>query len=177
MNNVKFYGLFYPFILIVFIMFEFANILNIVFTLAFDSLLLIACYYIFVHSSDTYKKASLFYFDHILWVLLFDFISNAFSTSVINLIGKIHSSLGYFDFESDRGFVYIINPYNHPTIVLMLLAITSLTAFLLFKLNYHITFRKHIEDKTLKFKLSIIVAMFTAPWTYLLPLSSLFSIK
>jgi hypothetical protein len=61
------------------------------------------------------------------------------------------------------------NPFTDIRALLIVLFFVAVAGVLLFLFNYHITFKRIIREKALKFKISIAIAVVTAPWTFLIP--------
>jgi hypothetical protein len=63
----------------------------------------------------------------------------------------------------------MLNPFTNIWAQLIVLFFVALAGMLIFLFNYHITFKKIIHEKALKCKISIAIAIITAPWTFLIP--------
>lgn len=63
----------------------------------------------------------------------------------------------------------LINPFRNFWGFLLILAGIGLASFFIYLFNFHFTFKKIIEDKALRGKVSLTLAIVTAPWTFLLP--------
>jgi hypothetical protein len=66
------------------------------------------------------------------------------------------------------------NPFANVSGFLIVMFFIALGALLIFLFNYYITFRKKVSDRALRFRLSLAVAVITAPWTFLVPSSWLY---
>lgn len=62
-----------------------------------------------------------------------------------------------------------MNPFANIWAFLIVFGCMILAAILIYVFNYHITFRETIKEKALKTKISLILAIITMPWTFLLP--------
>jgi hypothetical protein len=63
-----------------------------------------------------------------------------------------------------------MNPLSNIWAFLIVFACMVLASVLIYVFNYNITFKKTIQQKALRVKISLIVAIVTAPWTFLLPI-------
>ena len=112
-----------------------------------DSLVLIISMY-----ALKLEEKKQFYKKRILWVFGFGMLSD--------IIGALYM----------LGFMMLFENYNievdNPILTLPALVIS---AALIFVFNYYVTFRK--DEKQLRYKLSWIFAVATAPYTFLIPLS------
>lgn len=62
-----------------------------------------------------------------------------------------------------------LNPFENIWGFSIVFACMIIASILIYIFNYNITFKKVIEEKALKVKLSLIFAIATAPWTFLIP--------
>lgn len=114
-----------------------------------DSLVLLACLYIFKLSDKL-----IFYKKHILKIYLFGMLSD--------IIGSIYMFLMMFIFKTaTTGFELYL---TIPGVVI--------SGVMIFIFNYFITF-KNIDKKD-RLRLSIIFAVVTAPYTFLIPFNWLY---
>ena len=146
-KNVKLYNVLFPVWML--ILFPLAWIVILPGNFIIDSLVLIISMLI-LKTSD--KKQ--FYKKHIFWIFLFGMLSDFVGSAYMLLM------VGVFELGT-----YGDEPYL--TIPAILIA-----AALIFVLNYFITFRK--DEKRIKLKLSLIFAIVTAPYTFLIPISWLY---
>ena len=92
-----------------------------------------------------------FYKKHILWIFSFGMLSD--------IVGALYMLLTLMLFEN-----YNID-VDDPRLTVPALLIS---AALIFVLNYFVTFRK--DEKALRYKMSLIFAIATAPYTFFIPI-------
>ena len=63
-----------------------------------------------------------------------------------------------------------IDPLSNIWAFLIIFACMVLASVLIYVFNYRITFKKTIQEKALRAKMSLILAIVTTPWTFLLPI-------
>jgi len=61
-----------------------------------------------------------------------------------------------------------VNPFSHLGAFFMVLASIIIAIYFIYVFNYKISFKK-VEERALKMKMSLILAIITAPWTFLIP--------
>jgi hypothetical protein len=62
-----------------------------------------------------------------------------------------------------------MNPFANIWAFLIVFACMVIVSIFIYVFNYNITFKKVIREKALKVKMSLIFAIVTAPWTFLIP--------
>jgi len=160
MKQIKLYNVIFP---IWFLMF-FPPVIFI--TLAgnfiIDSLVIIICYYVF-KLADIQDSLKMFYKNSILKVWLFGFLADFFGAAILFVSGeylglpyKISSAISY-------------DPFSHPAAVIIIMFAMLVSAVLIFLFNYGITLKKQIEEKQMRLKIALAIAVITMPWTFLLP--------
>ena len=107
--------------------------------------------------SSLYKKS-------ILKVWLLGFAADIISAILLTIFSMITGLLP----NNIIGAV-MLNPFTNIWALLIVLFFVALAGMLIFLFNYHITFKKIIHEKALKCKISIAIAIITAPWTFLIP--------
>lgn len=129
-----------------------------------DSLVLIAGMYIFKHENkkDTYKKT-------IIWVFLFGFLAD--------FVGGIVLLITQFLGENEWVYEYltgplVFNPYDNIYSLIYTIFAVVVSGILIYIFNRYISFRK-IEKKRTKRGLSLVLALLTAPYLFLVPTSTL----
>ena len=113
-----------------------------------DSLVLIISMYALglMQKKEFYKK-------HILYIFGFGMLAD--------IIGSVYMYAMLILFEDYEGFQIDGLGFTLPALLI--------SAVLIFVFNYFVTFRK--DDKNLRLKMSLIFAIITAPYTFLIPIS------
>ncbi|MDI6618124.1 MAG: hypothetical protein QME45_05530 [Clostridiales bacterium] len=130
-----------------------------------DSLVIIACFFVF-RLGNIQKSLKTFYKKSILKVWIFGFLADIIGASILFLLGMFGNSLGLPN-ELIAGINY--DPFSHPAAVAIIIFSMLISAVFIYVFNYKFTFKKQIEDKRLRLKTAIFVAIITMPWTFLLP--------
>jgi len=164
MKQVKLYNVIFP---IWFILF-FPPIIFI--TLAgnyiIDSLVVIGCFFIYKLSSKQQVNFKTFYKKSIIKVWLFGFLADIIGVAILFITGILGGSLGIpHDWLTGINF----DPFNHPAAVVIITFAMLISGLFIFLFNYNITFKNQIEEKKLRFKVALTIAIITIPWTFLLP--------
>ena len=124
-----------------------------------DLVVLLICFYIyklgeFIALKELLRKG--------IWkVWIFGFLADMLGAGLL-LIANF--SLPY---EWVNGIMF--DPFSHPASVLFIVIAILLSSTLIFLLNYRVSFIKLIPDKALRLKSALLIAIVTAPWTFLLP--------
>lgn len=130
-----------------------------------DSLVIVACFYMF-KLDNTQNNLKTFYKKSISKVWMFGFLADFIGAAILFLL-SILGDLLRLPNELITGINY--DPFSHPGAVLIIIFSMLISgAFILF-FNNKFTFGKLIEDKSLRLKVAITIAIVTIPWTFLLP--------
>ncbi len=119
-----------------------------------------ACFYIF-RISRVHKDLKTFYKKSILKVWLYGFLAD-FIGALIILIFPTGSS-------NELSTAVSYDPFSHPLAVIIILTSMLVASIFILIFNYKIVFKSVIEEKRLRFKISLTIAIITTPWTFLLP--------
>ena len=84
-----------------------------------------------------------------------------FFPSLINLFNQ--------DLASNLSHAAYWNPFSNISGFLFVLIVIIMCAYLIWYINYHFAYRKLFLAKSLKFKLSMSIALITAPYLFFLP--------
>ncbi|WP_136479662.1 hypothetical protein EPD62_003220 [Acetivibrio thermocellus] len=130
-----------------------------------DSLVIMACFFVF-RLGNIKNNLKTFYNKSILKVWIFGFLADIIGASILFLLGTTGNSL-----KLPNGLITGINydPFSHPVAVTTIIFSMLISAVFIFVFNYKFTFKKQIEDKKLRLKVVITIAIITMPWTFLLP--------
>lgn len=163
MRQVKFYNVIFP---IWFLMF-FPPVIFI--TLAgnfiIDSLVILACFFLF-KLSEVDNDLKTFYKESVLKVWLFGFLADIIG-AVILFAATIFADLLRIDYKWVSGINY--DPFSSPVAFCVVVFAMMVSGIFIFLLNYKVTFNQKIEEKRLRFKVALTIAIITMPWTFLLP--------
>jgi len=163
MKNIKLYNVIFPLWLILF----FPPIIFI--TLAgnfmIDSLVVIVSFYLY-HLKESQISLKTFYKKSILKVWLFGFLADIIGASLLFFCAMAEGRLG-LPYEITSAISY--NPFHHPAaIAIIVLAMLIVSTFLFF-FNYELVFHKLVDNKVVRLKIALTIAIVTIPWTFLLP--------
>ncbi|MFA6807953.1 MAG: hypothetical protein WCR27_03050 [Eubacteriales bacterium] len=130
-----------------------------------DSLVILACYFMYKLANRQSIDWKTFYKQSILKVWLFGFLADIIGGLILFIIG-IMDSLG-LNYE----IVYAINydPFSQLGAILIIILAMLVSGLLIFLFNYKITFKNQIIDKKLRFNIAVTIAIITIPWTFLIP--------
>lgn len=130
-----------------------------------DSLVTVLCYAAFKLSSVKLDLKS-FYKSSVLKVWIFGFAADIIGAALLLAVNMFGSGIGLPD-----GFLTGINfdPYGNPQSLLIIVPAMFVSAAFILLFNYRFTFAKQIEDRRLRFKVALTLAIITMPWTFLLP--------
>lgn len=129
-----------------------------------DSIVVMICFSVFKLSNHIDLKA--FYKKNILKVWIFGFLSDILGAIILLYTGILGNFLNL-----PSGVITGINfdPFSNIGALLIVILAMLVSAFFIFIFNYNLTFKKSVEDKKLRFKVAITLAIVTMPWTFLIP--------
>jgi hypothetical protein len=163
MKHVKLYNVIFPIWFLLF--FPPVIFITLIGNFVIDSLVVIACFLLFKLANNQ-KGLKEFYKESIFRVWIFGFLADIVGAVVLFISGILGDSLGLPD-ELIAGINY--DPFSNSAAVMVITFAMLVSAALIFILNYRFTFSKQIEDKKLRLKVAIAIAIVTMPWTFLLP--------
>lgn len=163
MKTTKLYNVIFPIWLLLF--FPPVIILTLIGNYLIDSLVVVICYYVFKLNivQDSLKS---FYKKSIIKVWLFGFLADFIGAVILFSMG-ITGDMFRLPYEIISAINY--DPFSHPVAVIIIAIVTLIAGFFIFFFNYKITFKDLLEDKALRFKVSLTLAIVTMPWTFFLP--------
>ncbi len=130
-----------------------------------DSLVIVLCYYVF-SMKQTIPMLGTFYKKSIWKVWIFGFLADIIGAAIL-FVCAIVEVFG-LSYEVTSAISY--NPFSEP----LALAIVGLAMFVstvcIFLFNYYLSFKNMLEDKKLRMKVALTIALTTIPWTFLLPM-------
>lgn len=164
MKTTKLYNVIFPIWFLIF--FPPVILVTLIGNYLIDSLVLVVCYYIFKlnHVQDSLKS---FYKKSVIKVWLFGFLADLIGAVILFITGITGGDRIGIPYEIISAINY--DPFSHPVAVLIIILATLVAGFFIFFFNYNITFNKIIEEKALRFKVSLALAIITMPWTFFLP--------
>lgn len=162
-KSTKLYNLIFPIWFLLF--FPPVIFLTIAGNYIIDSLVLVICFSIYKIARVGLNLKS-FYKQSILKVWGYGFLSDIIGASILFVLGLLGERLG-LSYELTSAICY--DPFSKPLAVIIILGATLVSAAFIFLFNYKYSFKNLIEDKTLRFKIALTIAIVTAPWTFLLP--------
>ena len=126
-----------------------------------DSLVLIAAMYFF-----KIENKGKFYLKSIWTIFIFGLLSDVAVAFFSFISSTVWISIGYFIYNVFHTPEWLAESFS-------MIPYIALTSFLIFILNYYVTFRK--QEKTVRRKLSMFIAAATAPYMFLVPTSLVYS--
>lgn len=136
-----------------------------------DSIVIALCYAVFKLSAAIPDLKS-FYKRSILKVWLLGFAADIAGAVLLFAVGSFGSQIGIPN-KYLTGINY--DPYGNPASLLILVFAMLVSAALILFFNYKYTFAGQIENKKLRFKVALTIAIITMPWTFLLPTKWLYN--
>ncbi|HFL3828422.1 TPA: hypothetical protein ACG3RW_003779 [Clostridioides difficile] len=162
-KTIKLYNLIFPIWFLLF--FPPVILLTLAGNFIIDSLVIIACFFVYKLANSGLELKT-FYKGSILKTWLYGFLADFIGASILFLLGLCGDTLG-LSYELTSAICY--DPFSHPLAVIIILGAILVSAIFVFFFNYKYSFKKLIEEKALRFKIALILAIITAPWTFLLP--------
>lgn len=129
-----------------------------------DSLVLVVCFYCFKLSNINNLKT--FYKETIIKVWLFGFLADIIGAAILFTVGILGDS---FDLPYNIISAVNYNPFDNVFAFIIITVSMLISALFIFIFNYRYALAKQIADKSLRFKVSLTLAIVTMPWTFLLP--------
>lgn len=163
MKQIKLYNIFFPIWLLMF--FPPVVLITIAGNFIIDSLVVTACYYAF-KLADMQFDLKTFYKKSIFKVLGYGFLADIAGAAILFVLGIWGDSFG-LPYELISGIN--LDPFSHPLAVVTIIFSIMVSAVLIFVFNYKFTFSRYIEERTVRLKTAVTIAILTMPWTFLLP--------
>ena len=162
MKDIRLYNVIFP--LWFFLFLPPVILITLIGNFVIDSLVVVACFFIF-KLADIQKSLTEFYKGSILKVWILGFLADIIGASILFILGIL------YPLELPTDVITGINydPFSNPAAVAVITIAMLVSAVFIFMFNYRITFSKQIDDKKLRAKVAITVALITMPWTFLLP--------
>lgn len=134
-----------------------------------DSIMLILCFLIFKLKNLSDLKS--FYIKNILKVWIFGFVADILGALLLFAAGMFGRELG-IPYEVSNAINF--NPYKNIAATLIVITAMLISALFIFIFNYYFTFPDTIENKKLRLKAAITIAIVTMPWTFMIPTTWLY---
>ena len=164
MKQVRLYDMIFPIWLIVF--FPPIIFISLAANYIIDSLVVIGCFYIYRISSKQEVSPVTFYKKSIIKVWLLGFLADIIGASILFVIGILGDSIGI---PNDVSAGICFDPFRNPATFVIITFAMLVSGLFIFLFNYNIIFKKQIEEKKLRLKMALTIAIITIPWTFLLP--------
>lgn len=162
MKDIRLYNVIFP--LWFFLFLPPVILITLIGNFVIDSLVVIACFFIF-KLADIQKSLTEFYKGSILKVWILGFLADIIGASILFILGILNP----LELPTDLITGINYDPFSNPAAVAVITIAMLVSAVFIFMFNYRITFSKQIDDKKLRAKVAITVALITMPWTFLLP--------
>lgn len=163
MKQTRFYNIIFPIWLLLF--FPPVIFITLIGNFVIDSLVIVLCYFIF-KLAETQISLKTFYGKSILKVWIFGFLSDIAGAAILFFFGIWGDYLG-LPYELISGINS--DPFSQPLALAIVLFSMLVSGLLIFVFNYNFTYNTQIEDKKLRLKVTLAIAVITMPWTFLLP--------
>ncbi|MGB4429432.1 MAG: hypothetical protein WBI48_07360 [Thermacetogeniaceae bacterium] len=162
MKDIRLYNVIFP--LWFFLFLSPVILITLIGNFVIDSLVVVACFFIF-KLADIQKSLTEFYKGSILKVWILGFLADIIGASILFILGILNP----LELPTDLITGINYDPFSNPAAVAVITIAMLVSAVFIFMFNYRITFSKQIDDKKLRAKVAITVALITMPWTFLLP--------
>jgi hypothetical protein len=168
MKQVKLYNVIFPIWFLMF--FPPVILLTLAGNFIIDSLVIIACCYNF-KLINTETSIKTFYKKSILKVWAFGFLSDIIGAAILFALLGLESALGL---PNKLISAISYDPFSNPVAVIIIVLAMLISSAFIFLFNYRFTFKDLIEDKKLRLKAAMTIAIVTIPWTFLIPTKLLY---
>lgn len=169
MKNIKLYNVLFPLFSIYLI--PPIALLILISNFIVDSLVIILCFYLFKLKNYDYSLKQI-YEKSIILVWVFGFISDFIGDILVLVFAQGGFS---FNLPYEISAALNTNVFDNPFAFIIVFIIMLIVGFLIFILNYFITFRKLIEEKNLRLKVALSIGIITIPWAFLIPSEILYN--
>lgn len=162
-NHTRFYNVIFP-VWLLFI-FPLSWLLVIPANFAIDSLIVVLWMYILKldKKMDVYKK-------HIIWVFIFGFVADIIGGIMLLITQLIGYEEWFYEYITAP---VAMNPFDNIYALLFTFCAVILSGVLIYVFNRFISFRKYKDLKSKRI-ISLMLAVLTAPYLFLLPTSTLY---
>lgn len=162
MKKIKLYNIIFPLWFLMFL--PPVVLVTLVGNYLIDSLVVIGCFYAYklVDRGFSLKK---FYKENILKVWGFGFLADFIGALVIFALNYIE---GVFKINIEWIDQINFDPFSNIFSLIAVLVCIAISGFFIYYFNYKFVYNK-IEDKALRHKLALTLAIITMPWTFLIP--------
>lgn len=130
-----------------------------------DSCIVIGCFYLF-RLGKTGTAMKNFYKKSILQVWLFGFLADIMGAIFLFAVSEAGNNL---NISTKIISAISFNPFHNIAAIIIVLISMCISTILIFLFNYAFTFRRQIENKLLRVKVCVVIAIVTLPWTFLIP--------
>ncbi|WP_213975425.1 MULTISPECIES: hypothetical protein [Tepidanaerobacter] len=162
-RGIKLYNMIFPVWLLLF--FPPVILITLFGNYIIDSLVVTACFFVYKLANLGFNL-KIFYKECILKVWLYGFLADFIGATILFLLGICGDRFG-LPYELVSAICY--DPFSHPLAVVITVSSIVASAALIFLFNYRLIFRNQIQEHTLRRKIALSIAVFTAPWTFLIP--------
>lgn len=163
MKEIKFYNVLFPIWLIIF--FPPVIFITLAGNFIIDSLVVFAAFKIFRMAARQIELRS-FYKKSIIKVWLFGFAADVIGAIVLFIAGISGDQLK-LPYEVISAVNY--DPFSNPAGLAIVIFAMLISGLFIFIFNYCFTFARLIEDRKLRLRTALTIAVATIPWTFLLP--------
>lgn len=170
MRKNKLYNIFFPFWFMLFfppLIFG-ALIINFI----VDSLVVIVCLYIYREFIVNKQRITKAYRGCILKTFIFGFLADIIGAILLVFITIMSDVL---DINSSALNAVYRNPFESIWGVLIVMSAILVAGYLIYYWNNKKVLVKYIDDITIRARIALILAIVTAPWTFLLPASLIYN--
>lgn len=163
MEQIRLYNVIFPIWLILF--FPPVIFITLAGNFIIDSLVILACFFVF-KLANTQENLKIFYKKSILKVWMYGFLADIIGAAILFVLGILGDYLGLSN-EVITGINY--DPFSNTAAVIIIIFAMLVSAVFIFIFNYKVTLKEQIEEKKLRLKAALTIAIVTIPWTFLLP--------
>jgi len=163
MRQIKLYNIIFPIWFLMF--FPPVIFITLMGNFIIDSFVILACFFVF-KLANKQKNLKTFYKKSILKVWIFGFVADIIGAAILFVLGALANPLGLPN-ELITGINF--DPFGNPVAVIVIIFAMLVSATFIFIFNNIFTFKNLIEERMLRLKVAVTIAIITIPWTFLLP--------
>lgn len=165
MKQIRLYNMIFPIWVLMF--FPPVILITLLGNYVIDSLVLLGCFYVYKLKNKGFNL-KIFYKGSIKKVWLCGFLADFIGAAILLLLNTYGDDLFGFSYELTSAISY--DPFSVPLAFIIVLFAMLVSSYFIFVFNYKFALKKQIEEKRLRFKVALTIAIVTIPWTFLLPI-------
>ncbi|WP_251861257.1 hypothetical protein [Clostridium sp. Marseille-Q2269] len=165
-KTIKLYNLIFPIWMVLF--FPPVIFISLIGNYIIDSLVVIGCFFAYKLANKDFNLKTI-YKKRILKVWLYGFLSDFIGAAILLILYFLVGILNLSGLPAEAILATAYDPSVQPLAFIIILLCIFISAAFIFLFNYKFVFKNQIKEKIIRFKISLTIAIITAPWTFLLP--------